>query len=358
MNLNSPTVQAMLNNIPQGIGNMPVYFGNDPSVSQFQQQATPYPSPKEMLIQGGQASVYSPTQFMPNNIVGGYNPGYQAAFNSYSNPYLNYNYQFYYPMDEDSRDRLEAANNNGLTYDEQLENESNLFKTLSGIVSKNVGRSKEDAEKCAESFSIYCKHPTEDLNQYKAIKPMHIQLKEGDDVVADMTPETTTIRTQDYRRNIMYVDQMKSRQVMIDHARVANINSMYDRAPERMFDKMDMLDFFNNGAGVIIADSLNRELHMQNISRTGQLYDRDGFKQRLLENNGLKSKTQQKAVERFVGRYGMMPNGTPVSPGHDPAISSSFSYDATTGQYNVVAPNFIRDRLERARESFIRSIDG
>ena len=28
LNINSPTVQAMMNNVPQGVGNMPIYYGN------------------------------------------------------------------------------------------------------------------------------------------------------------------------------------------------------------------------------------------------------------------------------------------------------------------------------------------
>lgn len=41
LNMNSPTVQAMLNNTPQGFGNMPVYFGNTPTVIETVQQAAP-----------------------------------------------------------------------------------------------------------------------------------------------------------------------------------------------------------------------------------------------------------------------------------------------------------------------------
>jgi hypothetical protein len=139
--------------------------------------------------------------------------------------------------------------------------------------------------------------------------------------------------------------------------RVIRHNQLFDSALERQFDKTDMLTFFNTGAGLLMADNLNKQLYLQNISNTSQVYDRDGFKKRLLENNGLRSRSEMKAIDRFVGRYGVMPDGRPVSPGHDPSVASSFSYDPRTGQYSVTAPNFISNRLEQARQSFIRSID-
>lgn len=371
LNLNSPTVQAMLGNTPQGYGNMPVYFGNTPTVTQTMQPTngvqTPFPSPKEMIAQGGQQMIYNPTPFAPRNIVGGYNPGYNAGFAGYSNPYMGYgtyggygNYGYGYiapPPDQDSRERLELAMMNGLTYEEQLQEESNLYKTISRIVSKNVGRTEEEADRCAAAFDIYCKYPKQEEISRREIKPMHIRLKIGDEVVAEMNPGTTTIREQDYVRNASFVEQMKYRQDWNETEKVKRNNQLYERAPERMFDNTSMLDFFNSGAGVLMADSLNRTLYQQSISRTSQVYDRDNFRQRLLKNNGLRSRDQMKAVERFAGRYGVMPDGRPVSPGHDPAVATSFSYNPKTGQYDVTAPNFIRDRLERARESFIRSID-
>ena len=175
LNMNSPTVQAMLNNTPQGFGNIPIYYGSAPVMTQtvqpIQQNTNqiPYPSPKEMLANAGQSTVYQPTQFMPqNNIVGGYNPNFQNIFAGYNNPYMgygtyggfpSYNNQSYFmaPPDEDSRDRLEVAINNGLTYDEQLLQESNLYKSISRLVSKNIGRNEDEAKECEDAFNIYNK---------------------------------------------------------------------------------------------------------------------------------------------------------------------------------------------------------
>lgn len=371
LNVNSPTVQAMLGNIPQGYGNMPVYFGNTPTiepavvqppVSSPANNQIPFPSPKEMLMQGGQQTIYNQTGFAPRNIVGAYNPGYQAAFTGYSNPYMGayaypgFNNYFQVPMDQDAQDRLEAATLNGISYDEQLKEESNLYKNISRIVSKSIGRSEEKTKECAAAFDIYCKYPQEETIEKRKIKPLHVQLKIGDKVISDIKTEATTI-SQSYYRNTIFVEQMKYRQHLNEMQRIARCNQLYERAPERMFDNVNLLEFFNDCAGVLMADTLSRELYNQSIKRTSQAYNKDEFRKRLLENNGLKTREQTNALDRFVGRYGFMPDGRPVSPAHDPAVASSFSYDPKTGQYNVTAPNFIRDRLERARESFIRSID-
>ena len=64
-----------------------------------------------------------------------------------------------------------------------------------------------------------------------------------------------------------------------------------------------------------------------------------------------------KIVDRFFGRYGIMPDGRPTTPGLDPAVATSFSYDPKTGSYYVTAPNFMKSRMDQARDNFIKSID-
>lgn len=395
LNINSPTVQSMLRNTPQGFGNIPVYSGNAPTIttetiavpSQEQQNIngtqqfqTPFPSPKEMLMNGGQNTIYNPTSFVPqgtmypqqqygynNRYVGGYNPNISSAFNGYYNPYIGYGTyggygyqqppQQYVPMDQDTMDRMEAAQLNGVSYDQQLHEESNLYKTISRIVSKNLNRTEEEAKECENAFEIYNKYPQQEAPKRKEMKFMKVSVYvNGEEVVAANSPEKIAVR-HDYNRNAQYVEQMKSVQAMRLAAAANRMNQMYEQAPERMFDKMDLLDFFNKGAGVLMADLLNRKLYIQNTTMAAHSYDKANFRKRLLENNGLRSKEQIGAVERFTGRYGIMPDGRPVSPGIDPSIATSFSYDPKTGQYSVTAPNFISDRIERARSAFIRSID-
>ena len=121
-------------------------------------------------------------------------------------------------------------------------------------------------------------------------------------------------------------------------------------------DNLDIIDFFNNGIGSIISKIRDYELDMQLKTNSSFMYNRNKFKDNLLKNNGYKVKDRVSAIERFTGRYGVMPDGRPVSPGHDPSVAESFSYNPSTGQYSVTAPNFIANRMEQARARFIQSI--
>jgi len=367
LNINSPTVQAMMQNLPEGVGNMPVYFGNTPTITTEQninQFNTPYPSPKEMLMQSGQQNVYTPTSFAPRNIVGGYNPGFQAAFDGYVNPYMGYGsyggygyYGYGYPLDEETKQTLEMAAMNGLEYEEQIRMESDLYKKMSRTVSKCLGRTEEEAKRCEDAFEPYDKNPKPQYINRLPIKSMHIQIKAGDSVIADMPSREINMYGYDCIGNSATVDNLRMRDSMIK-ADIANkSNNIYHSAPERSMDDMDIFDFFNKGAGVLIAADLVEKANYQNMTRSSQLYNKERFGQRLLINNGYTPKSQRKAIDRFVGRYGVMPDGRPVSPGHDPAVAQSFSYDPSTGQYSITAPGFIQDRIEKARQSFINSID-
>ena len=397
LNINSPTVQSMLKNLPQGFGNLPVYMGNTPTITTETVQASnneqeinntgaqmPFPSPKEMLISGGQNQIYGPSSFYPQQSMMypqqqygymngqqmngyNYNSNISNAFNGYYNPYIGYGtYSGYQqpqpqvPMDNDTLERIEAARANGISYDQQLREESNLYKTISRIVSKNLNRDEEEAKECEKAFDIYNKYPAQEdmFGKRKEIKFLKVSVfVDGKEVVAANSPEKIQVINQDYERNARYVEQMKINQVFRNNAIANAMNQLYMNAPERMLDNMDLLDFFNTGAGILMADSLIRKLYKQNMTLSAQTYDKANFKKRLLSNNGVRSRSEVGAVERFVGRYGIMPDGRPVSPGRDPAIATSFSYDPKTGQYSVTAPNFISDRLERARSAFIRSID-
>lgn len=360
LNINSPTVQAMMQNVPQGVGNMPVYFGNTPVISTEQQPiSTPYPSPKEMLMQSGQQNVYAQTSFAPRNIVGGYNPGFEAAFGGYVNPYMGYGYSGYgfnpmIPLDEETKLTLALAEANGLDYDEQIQMESDLYKKMSRIASKNCNRSEEEAKHFEEYFNVYDKNTTPQNPMYsrKPVPLMHVQIKVGDDVVADMPASNIGVC---YTPAAVF-DDMRARDTAVKNTTIQNYNNLYNSASERRMDDVDMLDFFNNHAGSLLMEDIDYMVRMQAATNATMVYNKEKFKN-LLNNNGIKSRSQRNAVDRFVGRYGIMPDGRPVSPGHDPAVASSFSYNPNTGQYSITAPNFISDRLEKARLSFINSID-
>ena len=368
LNINSPTVQAMLGNTPQGFGNLPpVYYGSSPVIQTSEPVntglQTPFPSPKEMLTQGGQQTIYQPTTFTPNNIVGAYNPGYNAAFAGYTNPYMGYGAYPGYgyqapPPDQDSQNRLETATNNGLTYDEQLKEERDLYQAISKIVGKNLGMSEEEIQEYSSKFCIYNKYPKqEEIPKKRLKKRLHIQLCVGDTIVADMNPETIEPAIVDNSTNVKYVEYMKQSQYFHEINGINKHNMLYNQAVERQLDKMDMMEFFNVGSGLIVADTLQNRLYKQRLTQIGDLYDQNNFRENLLKNNGFKSRRKMKAIERFANRYGVMPNGRPVSPGHDPEIASSFTYNSATGQYDVTPPNFIKNSLDEARSRFIKSLD-
>ena len=265
-------------------------------------------------------------------------------------------YGYNYPLDEETKQTLQMAAFNGLEYKEQMEMESDLYKKMSRTVSKNIGRSEEDTIKCENAFNLYEKYPAPQYYQRDPITPMHVQIKVGDNITADIPSNNTNLYYSNYIRNSAFIDNMKMRDQMIKAEAAKRYEMMYNSASERRMDNVDILDFFNNHAGSLLMEDIQMQLRYQSVTRTGKLYNSDGFK-KLLQNNGYKTKSQMSAVDRFVGRYGYMPDGRPVSPGHDPAVSQSFSYDPTTGQYNITAPNFIADRMEKARARFINSIE-
>ena len=406
LNMNSPTVQSMLRNNYTGLGNIPMYYGSPPTIetsyvsasqvqaeqqqpaqTPIQQQPTtpmtgPFPSPKEMVTQSGYSNIYQPTGFTqyPRNIVGAYNPGYQAAFAGYSNPYMGYGYSGYgyggypnnpyygygnysygepqYPIDEESRLLNEAAMFNGVSYSTQLENESDLYKQISRIVSKNVGRDEEEAERCEAAFSIYDKRKVQQESAERRrtlVQTLTIEVRYSEDskVIVD---SDRNYRPFGYRIDPGFIDNCRANTEKKVIDKIVRNNYYYDHAPERQFDKMDLLDFFNNGFGRLALDSLMREQVRQAVSRTTEVYNREEFG-KLLRKNGHKTKEEMKIVDRFFGRYGIMPDGRPTTPGLDPAVATSFSYDPKTGSYYVTAPNFMKSRMDQARDNFIKSID-
>lgn len=378
LNYNSPVVQAMLQNTPEGNGNFPIqgYYGNQPIISTetIPQTAThnpsmPYPDPKEMLYKQGQNTVYySPTSFtsIPNhNIVGGTNnPGYVAAFSGYSNPYIgqdsfggfSYNPALYYPMDDDARERLDIANINGLTYDEQLKNDSEIYKKMSRTVSKVIGRSEEEAKICEETFEPYNKYPKPDKFERKK-KPFkfHIIIEDcNGDVIADSsTCPRPSVDPDLGAKNGIYFEEMKRKEELNRDYKNAIQAQMYQSATERKFDKVDFLDFMNNYSGIIINECNEREIQKQRYQRIAQVYNKNKFRQNLIGGQNESNLPQS----RIYGSYGVMPDGRPVQPWHDPSVAESFSYEPSTGKYYVTAPNFIQNRLDKAREAFINSIE-
>ena len=379
LNINSPTVQAMMNNLPQGVGNMPVYFGNQPQVTtdvQTQQPvqnstgfSTPYPSPKDMVMQAGiQHQAYYPTSFAPqNNFVGGYNPGIQTAFQNYSNPYMGYGSYMGYGMmgginpaymDDMSRAVYYNAVSNGISYDEQLKNDQLLYTSISKIVSKGLGRTEDEAKRAEATFDIVKPEPVQNtIYQVRPHNPMQVVLMRGEEEI------TPVIKTR-------VIDPMQNTQVVDSVSRIADMMArenfhkertfelLHQNAPERMFDDKPFMYFMNNAGGPIYADHIERTLRAYRSNSATALYNANEFRKKLLESNGIKTRSQINAIDRFATRngIGVLPNGMSISPQHDPSIASSFTYNPATGSYDIQPPGFIKDRLEAARQRFIQTI--
>lgn len=377
LNVNSPTVQAMMQNTPQGFGNMPVYSGNTPMLTSTPQETiNPFPSPKEMLMASGQQTVYMPTQMQPSynpqQFVGGYNPGFNAAFSGYVNPYMGFGYSgfgygmMYQPTPEEQL-TLRLAAQNGLSYEEQLYNEESIYKTFVEIAGKNNNRTEEEIAAAKKHFEVY-KKPVPELYQRKPVKFMKVAITRGDEVIAEVTPPSYNVYYSPPNEN----DPRKATYEANRQAIVAAFKRVHDTSTERFADNADIIDYFNNHLPRLYREDLEMMAKMQAVSRSAQMYNHEKFAT-LLKNNGGKTRAQIKAVDRFMGRYGIMPDGRPVSPSHDPSIADSFSRHPITGQLSVTAPIFntntgrmeipppsfmeCANTIERARARFMKSID-
>lgn len=384
LNMNSPTVQAMMQNVPQGIGNMPVYYGNTPVVTS--QDQTPYPSPKEMLTQVGQQNIYAPTSMQPNypyfnsmsqyggyynpytvqpqqQFVGGYNPGFDAAFSGYSNPYMGYGYSGYgmggynvpQYVNEEQRMNQMLADMNGVEYDEQLRSESNLYKAMARIVGNTQDFSDEKIKELEDYYEPYKKEIKSNQVPYYYRPPIEhpkVILKRADGVSVEVNnlPAENYMNSSEFDRKVVQSAYLKA-------GYQTSYQMLYKSASERQMDNADLYDFFNGCAPRLMSENIMRDIKMQSMSMASRMYNSQKFLE-LLKNNGqVKSRSQERAIERFVGRYGVMPDGRPVSPGHNPAVAQSFSMNTQTGQIEIQAPNFIANRIDQARKQFIASLD-
>ena len=419
LNLNSPTVQAMISASPNMLNNVPVYYGNTPTVQttmsatpQPQQQfQSPYPSPKDMLSQQGQQTIYQQTSFAPNptpyppNTVGMANPVYnpyqgymyqqpqqyaqpqyyqQPQYYNRYNPQpqqpiseeqkrreLIYRQQFCPPVgDEDAHITWESANMHGMTYEEQVRLDSKVLKCMSRIVSKNLGRSEEEAERCEAHFDVFDKNDMQrETQEYISNKPpkpravFKVRVTCGDMVIRDTISEDSkdkpltdaeVKKLSENNEAIVIVDKIsEARQIQRDHA----FRIIHNQAVERKYDNMDLLEFFNVGSSEITRAIQDKELKEYNNSLVGKVYDKNSFRNRLLANNGFRTREELGAVKRFVGRYGYLPNGMPISPQHDPGLSECFSYNAETGNIDITLPGYMSKAFEGARSRFLRSLD-
>ena len=367
-NMNSPTLQAMLQNTPQGMGNMPVYNGNAPTVTTTQQFNSPYPSPKDMVIQSGQQAIYTPVGFgYPQNIVGGYNPNTpQSVFSGYSNPYMGYGsysgYGYMQPqmyMTEEMRDIYQVSTMIGITYQEQMENRIAINQRISTMVSKAIGRTEEETKHHRDYYDPKTRNklPEQPKIKREPTTLMKVRIKNNDKVVYESPEINQPVENLNLIKSNAVINRIEYETLQEKLRYRWMCKRMYELAPERIADGMDLAEYFTKGLAMVDKRHTLEDLRMQRITNSANVYNRDKFRERLLISNGMKPKSAKTAIERYAGRYGVMPNGRPVTPGLDPSVAQSFSYNVNTGQYEVKPPNFISNRLEMARQSFIATLD-
>lgn len=398
LNMNSPTVQAMLRNSPNGLGNIPVYYGNTPQVQteyipsnqNSQNQTTfQYPSPKEMIIQQGQQNIYQPVAFNGTFYPSPYQNQYQyngygqqqsqfgGNFYQYQNPYNNsYNY---YNMDEDTRDILQAANAKGITYEEQAESDSSILKLMSRIVSKQLGRTAEQAKKCEEKFNLVDRNAEAQRQnvlqqQYlferrkNIATTLKVSIMYGDKVIKRKSDPVNNgyINNNEYsnsiynKPNIDWIDRSIKMNDIKKMNREYAFMMMHNQSIERKYDNVDMLEFFNGpGSAEVISSMMQQRAKAFSNVMVGRVYDKAAFRNRIISmsTNKMKDKYVRKSVQKYVGRYGYLPNGIPISPQHDPAMSECFSYNPETGFFDVTIPNYMAKAFEGARSRFLKTID-
>lgn len=392
LNANSPTVQAMLQNTPQGFGNMPMYYGNAPTAyvqqqAQPQQFNSPFPSPKDMLTSAGQANVYAPTGFgyqQPPMFMG----GNTSIMNGYQNPFMGYGYSGYTtpypanpysgnivpnynrPMTEQEFYSIQSLKMSGLNVHGPIEmrqleiqGEISAFKALSRLCGKVNDLSEEEIEErqaLYDSKPVQQEPPPQESYKRKFDNPLVVTIDKGDGTTIKLNSAEVMAKNpyENYYTNGCVASNVERNAQIRNYYAVLRFNQLFDSAPERKYDDASMYDMFNGGGlADLYFDSLRRLEHQQALSRTGKLYDGSAF-QSLLSKCGLSTRGNSAAIRRLTGRYGIMPDGRPVSPQHDPSIASSFAFNQNTGEFEITPPNFIARRLEKARSDFYRTIDG
>ena len=232
---------------------------------------------------------------------------------------------------------------------------------------------------------------TADKQNYDYIPVWNATLDEKTKIIT-LTPETDPIKRRkrieaDRRKycgrvNNYELMRFEQNKIMMQRQFEAIRNS----APERMFygvggDAYLYGDAFNQ-IGMMYKMAEIRSLHRRDIRK---VYNPDGFMNYLRDNTNYNFNTEREThIGRIYGSYGVMPDGRPVSPGNNPNIAKSFSYDPQSGQMfltcpenfddfktdeeidrenkealaqtTVVPPNFVARFKDRAKDEFYRSL--
>lgn len=365
INLNSPTIQNLINKVNTNTngnffpGDM-TYQGSFPSVTTTMgtanMQSPYYPDPMMM------ASQQQPSSNIADAFNGYYNPYFifnpqqqnPYYYNQAYNPYL-YNQQYvnpygynsdmfvgYNPMDSNSVAIMNSAIYNGVSYNKQLETESNVLKKLAKISSTTLGFSQEKTDSMISNYEIknflynevYC--PTDNYS----IENFRVTLVDDSGQVLADSANNNGVRNQILSMCDQEVQRAYNDEYMIEalrYNRVIRNNNLYENSINRKADNMDLFQILNSFSSNWVLESENRRLQQSRRKSISKLYDRDNFR----NYNKLLSSGDGK----IHGGYGYMPGGTPTTPGKE-YIGSSFSLDPNTGELHVEVPEIFKNRLD------------
>lgn len=232
---------------------------------------------------------------------------------------------------------------------------------------------------------------TADKQNYDYIPVWNATLDEKTKVIT-LTPETDPVKRRkrieaDKRK---YCGRVNNYELMRFEQNKLMMRRQYEvirnSAPERIFYGIGGAAYLYGDAfseiGLMYKMAAIKAEHRRDIRK---VYNPDGFMNYLRDNTDYNFNTEREThIGRIYGSYGVMPDGRPVSPGNNPNIAKSFSYDPQSGQMfltcpenfddfktdeeidrenrealaqtTVVPPNFVARFKDRAKDEFYRSL--
>lgn len=401
LNLNSPIVQAMLQNTPPGeMGNMNIgggYFGSPPTIERTMVPVNQAPQYQQPMYPNAPQYVGTSQQFQQNpyaSLGGGYQPiggypytsPYMAAggnptnvnsiYGQYQNPYFTPGIPRvtgispeYMAIPEVSA-AYQQSLINGISYDEQVMVDSGINKILSRAANKALGRSSEEIEERAKIYDPIKigaeTSPKQDPNSNLCMKG--ITITRGDKILADSGNRDILINDRFHGTGAVWQINANCmayhNNIVVPHAYY--VASRMEAAKRAIPDDVGIIEYLNDYAGPWAAKvdaQFNRNRY---INGAGQLYNREQFKKIIdmygrpkIMVNGVAqdspdTPTYFDSYRGNVGGYSGYPQvgGHPVIPndfGGDPEILTNLRINEM-GQIEPVMPPFMRNNIQRQME--------
>lgn len=351
----NPILNNMINSVQPGMENM---YGFQPMNTTTNFGAA-FMQPQNIGF-AGYNNIYNPYQY--NGIYGGINNPYYNAYNMQLEQQRKM-YEGYNPNIESSRLIMQSALDNGVSYLEQLNNESNVYKTISRAVSKSCGLS-EDQIKERESFYDIINIGLQSKSMFDPKEDeefvVDAVLARGDEIIVDSSINKKSDIVKKMQMCAQEAINVMRTEINLENQRIMKIlrmNNLFDNSINRKADNMSLYEVLNSFACNWSIRNQDEELIIQRRKNIGKLYNREEFKklqQRL--NNGavyegfaerLRGTAQQKQMEQddiIRGGYGYLPGGIPTTPGRE-WIGSSIGYNPQDGSINIQCPDFLKQQL-------------